>query len=211
MKGLDSGHEIFSLLAQDLLAQFTNSANAAGQLNSQVSKEVASTTANIVGSAETALSDAVDTADVIAKQASICHRPSMLSVNQHPAAALYYGPYAMTTSLLCLECAEPGPRWPEMENCLPSTASKIPLPWTANWSRDQEMHSQTCLLIQHKCADRRFRSASSGADCKRGSLPSVRAGHCHRGLQRRLHCLRGRVLHSRLLFAARSRSRQSYR
>ena len=60
-----------TLLAQDLLAEFTNSANAAGQLNSQVNKEVASTTASIVGSAETAISDAVDTANVIAKQ--VCH------------------------------------------------------------------------------------------------------------------------------------------
>ncbi len=77
----DSGRDIISLLAQDLLAQFTNSANAAGQLNSQVSKEVASTTANIVGSAETAISDAVDTADVIAKQAGICHR--LLCSQQH--------------------------------------------------------------------------------------------------------------------------------
>ena len=65
-----------SALAQDLLAQFTNSANAAGQLNSQVSKEVASTTANIVGSAETAISDAVDTANVIAKQ--VCSPAVML-------------------------------------------------------------------------------------------------------------------------------------
>ena len=57
-----------SFVAQDLLAQFTNSANAAGQLNSQVSQEVAGTTANIVGSAETAISDAVVTANTIAKQ-----------------------------------------------------------------------------------------------------------------------------------------------
>jgi len=33
---------------QDLLAQFANSANAAGQLNSQVNKEFAGTTAQIV-------------------------------------------------------------------------------------------------------------------------------------------------------------------
>lgn len=62
---------MLTLLAQDLLAEFTNSANAAGQLNSQVNKEVASTTANIVGSAETAISDAVESANEIANQ--VCH------------------------------------------------------------------------------------------------------------------------------------------
>ena len=56
---------------QDLLAQFTNSANAAGQLNSQVNKEFAGTTAQIVGSAETGISAAVTTADQIIKQ--VCH------------------------------------------------------------------------------------------------------------------------------------------
>ena len=56
---------------QDLLAQFTNSANAAGQLNSQVDKEFAGTTAQIVGSAETGISAAVTTANQIIKQ--VCH------------------------------------------------------------------------------------------------------------------------------------------
>ena len=56
---------------QDLLAQFTNSANAAGQLNSQVKKEFAGTTAQIVGSAETGISAAVTTANQIIKQ--VCH------------------------------------------------------------------------------------------------------------------------------------------
>ena len=56
---------------QDLLAQFTNSANAAGQLNSQVDKEFAGTTAQVVSSAETGISAAVTTANQIVKQ--VCH------------------------------------------------------------------------------------------------------------------------------------------
>ncbi len=55
---------------QDIIAQFTNSANAAGQLNNQVSQEVANTTAHIVGSVESGISAAVNTANTITSQVS---------------------------------------------------------------------------------------------------------------------------------------------
>ena len=53
---------------QDLVAQFTDSANAAGQLHDQADGEVTNATAQIVGSAESAITTAVHTANNIWNQ-----------------------------------------------------------------------------------------------------------------------------------------------
>ena len=53
---------------QDLVAQFTDSANAAGQLHDQADGEVTNATAQIVGRAESAITTAVHTANNIWNQ-----------------------------------------------------------------------------------------------------------------------------------------------
>lgn len=58
----------FASCVQDLVAQFTDSANAAGQLHDQADGEVSNATAQIVGSAESAITTAVHTANNIWNQ-----------------------------------------------------------------------------------------------------------------------------------------------
>ena len=85
---------------QDIIAQFTNSANAAGQLNNQVSQEAAATTAQIVGSAESGISAAVNTANTIVNQVR-----KMKGLQPALMRYIYLGPAHML--LLCppLKCA----------------------------------------------------------------------------------------------------------
>ena len=62
------GAVTFGSSVQDLVAQFTNSANAAGQLHDQADGEITNATAQIVGSAESAITTAVHTANNIWNQ-----------------------------------------------------------------------------------------------------------------------------------------------